>query len=63
MTEAWTADALKALRAACHTADGLSLLALLRTRVGPGACLDLSSAHASSGWIEVGAVAGCRCTH
>lgn len=32
MTEAWTAHAVKALRAACHTADGPSLLALLRTR-------------------------------
>jgi hypothetical protein len=31
MTEAWTDHALKALRAACHTADGPSLLALLRT--------------------------------
>ncbi|WP_265737570.1 hypothetical protein [Actinacidiphila soli] len=30
MTEAWTDHALKALRAACHTADGPSLLALLR---------------------------------
>jgi hypothetical protein len=30
MTEAWTDPALKALRAACHTADGPSLLALLR---------------------------------
>ncbi|WP_406169276.1 UPF0158 family protein [Streptomyces sp. NBC_00996] len=31
MTEAWTGHVLKALRAACHTADGPSLLALLRT--------------------------------
>ncbi|MEU6650892.1 hypothetical protein ABZ904_15930 [Streptomyces sp. NPDC046900] len=31
MTEAWTDHALKALRAACHTADGPSLLALLRS--------------------------------
>lgn len=31
MTEAWTDHALKALRAACHTANGPSLLALLRT--------------------------------
>jgi hypothetical protein len=31
MTEAWTDRALKALRAACHTADGPSLLALLHT--------------------------------
>ncbi|WP_210589792.1 UPF0158 family protein [Streptomyces sp. GESEQ-35] len=31
MTEAWTDDALKALRAACRTADGPSLLALLGT--------------------------------
>ncbi|PWI08839.1 hypothetical protein DIZ27_20550 [Streptomyces sp. NWU339] len=31
MTEAWTDHALKALRAACHTADGPSLLALLHT--------------------------------
>ncbi|MFJ5154025.1 UPF0158 family protein [Streptomyces sp. NPDC088353] len=31
MTEAWTDQALKALRAACRTADGPSLLALLRT--------------------------------
>ncbi|WP_432199063.1 UPF0158 family protein [Streptomyces sp. bgisy027] len=31
MTEAWTDHALKALRAACHTVDGASLLALLRT--------------------------------
>ncbi|MGI5135538.1 MULTISPECIES: UPF0158 family protein [unclassified Streptomyces] len=30
MTEPWTDHALKALRAACHTADGPSLLALLR---------------------------------
>ncbi|UUU22190.1 hypothetical protein [Streptomyces sp. DSM 40750] len=31
MNEAWTDHALKALRAACHAADGPSLLALLRT--------------------------------
>ncbi|WP_438487909.1 UPF0158 family protein [Streptomyces sp. S186] len=31
MTEAWTDHALKTLRAACRTADGPSLLALLRT--------------------------------
>ncbi|GGJ59055.1 UPF0158 family protein [Streptomyces brasiliensis] len=31
MTEAWTDYALKAFRAACHTADAPSLLALLRT--------------------------------
>jgi hypothetical protein len=31
MTELWTDDALGALRVACHTADGSSLLALLRT--------------------------------
>ncbi|WP_406724557.1 hypothetical protein WJ438_07775 [Streptomyces sp. GD-15H] len=31
MTEAWTDHELKALRAACHTADGPSLLALLHT--------------------------------
>lgn len=31
MAEAWTEHALKALRAACHTADGPSLLALLCT--------------------------------
>ncbi|MCF3135872.1 UPF0158 family protein [Streptomyces olivochromogenes] len=30
MTEAWTDHALRALRAACHTANGPSLLALLR---------------------------------
>lgn len=30
MTDAWTEHALKALRTACHTADGPSLLALLR---------------------------------
>ena len=30
MTEAWTDHALKALRAACHTANGPSLLTLLR---------------------------------
>ncbi|MFE9171169.1 hypothetical protein ACFYNZ_16870 [Streptomyces kebangsaanensis] len=31
MIEAWTDHALKALRVACHTADGSSLLALLHT--------------------------------
>lgn len=31
MTEAWTDHALKALRVVCHTANGPSLLALLRT--------------------------------
>ncbi|WSA75351.1 UPF0158 family protein [Streptomyces sp. NBC_01799] len=52
MTDAWTEHALKALRSACHTADGPSLLALLRERdLGDvlQQCGDALSAAASQG--------------
>ncbi|WP_089105320.1 UPF0158 family protein [Streptomyces hyaluromycini] len=52
MTGAWTDHALKALRAACHTADGPSLLALLRTHDPAGVlqqCGDALTAAVSRG--------------